>query len=391
MSAPHRREIFDAIIVGAGAVALFTALTLHRQQRRVLLLAAGEALLDTGDTLDARVYALAPDTTEALERCDVPVASLARVQSYTHMRVWDAAAELAFDAAQLGWPALGYIVEHRVLLAQLWAAVQRANISCVFAKAQLLNDARGSFVEAGDERLRAHLLLAADGLQSPLRAAAGISVKRQDYGQQALVFNVRSATQQHCAWQRFVEGSTLALLPLPGRYVNVVWSMPDAMCNRRAALSDDALLAELHDLSQARLGTLAEPGPRQSIALQQQHAERYVQDDVVLLGDAAHGVHPMAGQGLNLGLRDVLCLSEKLTGVDLQSTAKSRALRAYERERKSENQIALWGIHALQQMFQSERGLLAQARRLGLQAVQNVNPLKRLFAELAAGKTAGWP
>ena len=392
-----RRDGLDAIIVGGGAAALTAALALCADPQQIGKTALKCALVHQqtpatlSTELDPRVYALAPDVLAELAKLGVEF-SPARTQPYQLMRVWDAQSTLEFSATEYGWPALGEIVEHRVLIDALWQALQRSNVRLIEAQASLSFDERGALIDTADETLRAELVIAADGANSPLRTQAGIKAAAHDYQQSAIVVNVKTDAAQplSCAWQRFYADSTLAFLPLPGGVLNVVWSLPSPAAERLLAMSDSAFLVDLQLASESKAGQLSEVGRRVSAPLQRLLAERYVQNGVVLVGDAAHCVHPMAGQGLNMGLRDCFTLAQCLTTAHGKA-AYPRALRRYERERRSENSISTFGIDALQKLFAPANGPVALARRFGLQAVNQITPLKRLFAELAAGKIAGWP
>jgi len=391
-----RRDGLDAIIVGGGAVALTAALALCAKSQQGGKSALKCALIHQqtpaplSSELDPRVYALAPDVLAELASIGVELND-ARTQPYQQMRVWDSKSTLEFNAADYGWHALGKIVEHRVLIDALWQALQRSNVRLIQAHASLSFDERGALIDSTDETLRAELVIAADGANSPLRSQAGIKAAIYDYQQSAIVVNVKTDAAQplSCAWQRFYADTTLAFLPLPNGVLNVVWSMPALAAKRLSAISDSAFLAELQLASQSKAGQLSEPGARISLPLHRMLAERYVQNGVVLVGDAAHCVHPMAGQGLNMGLRDCFTLAQYIAGASGKA-AILRALRRYERERRSENSISTFGIDALQKLFAPANGPIAIARRLGLEAVNQITPLKRLFAELAAGKIAGW-
>jgi ubiquinone biosynthesis UbiH/UbiF/VisC/COQ6 family hydroxylase len=391
-----RRDALDAIIVGGGAVALTAALALsyapeNGKTALKCALVQKQAPEPLRAELDPRVYALAPDVLAELTQLGVILAS-ARTHPYQHMRVWDANSGLEFNAAEYGWHALGEIVEHRVLIDALWQALKRSTVRILEANASLSFDARGALIDTPNETLRAELIIAADGAHSPLRLAAGIKSTAHDYQQTALVLNVKTDAPQPltCAWQRFYADTTLAFLPLPNGVFNVVWSLPSPAAERMMALPDAAFLAELQSASMGRAGQLSAPGLRQSAPLQRMLAERYVQNGVVLVGDSAHCVHPMAGQGLNMGLRDSFTLARHLQN-NASKAERQRALRRYERERRSENSISTYGIETLQSLFTPDKGPIALARRLGLQAVNQITPIKRLFAELAAGKIAGWP
>jgi 2-octaprenyl-3-methyl-6-methoxy-1,4-benzoquinol hydroxylase/2-octaprenylphenol hydroxylase len=388
-----RQRVEDAVVVGAGAVALATALALKQAGLAVTLVVDREPpAFDPDAEVDLRVYALAPDVLEGLDQLGLgPALRASRTASYQRMQVLDAAsaAQLSFDAADYGWKELGLIVEHRLLIGLLWDALQRAEIP-VRTHPQLLQwQMAEDHWRLPDLGLRTRLLLAADGGDSALRQAAGIEVMQRPYGQSALVAHVRwPQFPQGLAWQRFLAEGPLALLPLADGRSSIVWSMPTALAQRRMELPEAAFLAELGDATEHAFGAAEAVTARRAVPLRWMLAERYVSERLVLLGDAAHIVHPMAGQGLNLGLRDGLCLTRELRQCQLaRQTDRSLhgALRAYARERRSENTLATTGIDLIGRLFRMQ-GPMTPLRGLGMRLLHKSGPIKHLLAQLAAGR-----
>lgn len=385
-----RQRIEDAVVVGAGAVALATALWLRQAGMQVCLVVdRPPAPFDPGSEVDLRVYALAPDVLDALAVLGLRESlQQGRGATYTRMQVVDAGsdAELEFRAADYGWNALGLIVEHGWLLHCLWNAVNSAGID-VRVHPQLLQwhaaDDHWRLPELG---LRTRLLLAADGGDSALRTAAGIEVQHKPYDQSALVAHVRwPAYSAALAWQCFLPEGPLALLPLVDGRASIIWSMPGALAQRRLELPAEAFLAELTQATQGRFGEAVAVTARRTVPLRWLLAQRYVTDRLVLLGDAAHIVHPMAGQGLNLGLRDGWCLCRELQAARQGGREQEQALRRYARERRSENTLAVTGIDLIGRVF-GLQGPLGSARGLGLRLLQRATPIKHMLAQLAAGR-----
>jgi 2-polyprenylphenol 6-hydroxylase len=389
------RDQFDIAIAGAGPVACAAALSLAKQGLRVALSGAG--LVQTpvvSERIDTRVYALAPDVCEFLSSLDVQVARLTRANAYHAMRVWEpGAAAIEFSAREYGWDALGTIVEHRCLQAELQTQVENTRgIRLHFSDAsRCTQTADGIVLQLEDQALSAKLVLDATGANSPLREALGIASALEDYQQRAVVALV-SCTEKAAptsAWQVFAQGSVAALLPLqPSVYV-LVYSAPSAHAQALVELSESDCLARLKDLYAEAPIELLGVSERSSVPLKRMLAQEYTRERFALLGDAAHTVHPLAGQGLNMGMRDVMCLTKVLSTDALANSASlSAALARYARERKSENAITAYGIEALQKLYAPESGPLKLLRSLGLQGVSTITPLKRLFAELATGKIA---
>lgn len=392
-SVRSRRTALDAVVVGAGPVALAMALGLKQAGRAVqLLVDQAPPAFAAEREVDLRVYALAPDVLALLDRLGVLAGIRAtRACPYRGMQVWDAgsSAQLRFAAADYGWPELGLIVEHALLVDRLWQGVQQAGVEVHEVGRQRVEwepAEHGEHWSLPELGLRTRLLLAADGAQSALRAAAGIRVSEHAYGQEALVAHVRfERSHQDTAWQRFLPDGTLALLPLADGRCSIVWSLPTAAAQRRRELPEAAFLAELGAAAEGRLGAATAVSARRSVPLQRLLAERYVCAPVVLLGDAAHVVHPLAGQGLNMGLRDVDLLLRQLAAEAAGTVPLERALASWERERRSENTLAARGIEALDTLFRA-RGPLAPLRGLGVNLVNRFGPAKALFAQLAAGR-----
>ncbi|UGB39767.1 UbiH/UbiF/VisC/COQ6 family ubiquinone biosynthesis hydroxylase [Frateuria soli] len=352
----------------------------------------------TEDEIDLRVVGLAASSVALLDDLGVWTSIRdRRAASYSRMHVWDAhtGAAVDFDATADGRAWLGWIVENNLVQWTLWQTLEGAGV-------QRLCPAQVTGYEAGADRvtlqldagetgsLPARLLVAADGAGSPLRQLAGLDTHGRDYGQRGVVAHVATERpHQHTAWQRFLPGGPLALLPLADGRSSIVWSLPEAEAQRVLALDDTAFCAELGVASDFRLGPVLGTTRRAAFPLKLQLADRYQAERLVLLGDAAHAVHPLAGQGVNLGLRDVAELRDTLVAAREagRDIAAPHVLRRYARRRRSADTLDAWSFDALGRIYAWQAPPLVAARELGVRLVDRLAPLKRRLAAHAAGRS----
>lgn len=379
----------DVAVVGAGLVGAAIAVGLHRRGLRVRLLDRGLGP-ETDDDYDLRVYAISPASARFLDDIGVWSAITGeRASAYGHMQVWETVPESAlhFDASDVRLPMLGHIVEscviQRHLLAALPAGVLREGVAVsaceVDGEAATLRFERGS-------SLRASLVVAADSARSPLREACGIEVLRSPYDQTAVVCHVRTERPHGAtAYQRFLETGPLALLPLADGRSSIVWSSTEA-----AALMnlDDAAFCEvLGEISQHVLGRILECTRRLTFPLGLQQAEDYVRPRFALAGDAAHVVHPLAGQGVNLGFGDARCLVDTIAQAqrERRDPGALRVLQRYQRARKAEVAEMLAVTDGLYRAYAMRQPGWDWLRQQGLAAVNAAAPLRQMLVRRACG------
>jgi 2-polyprenylphenol 6-hydroxylase len=351
---------------------------------------------------DARVVALSR-ASERVLRCAGAWPALAgpRLSPYERMRVWHESvapaseAVLVFDAADVGEPNPGYIVENRLLQGALLGAFTAAGGHLEPASLlglQSQEDAVELRTTAGT--LAARLVVGADGAQSALRAAAGLTARTHAYRQTAIVATVATARPHEAtAWQRFMKRGTLAFLPLADGTSSIVWSADDEIAAQLLDASAAAFAVQLDRASDLALGATRLMSERASFPLSSLSAPRYVAQRLALIGDAAHVVHPLAGQGVNLGLLDAACLAQLVTDavVRREDPGALAVLRAYERWRKSEVALMSTAIDAFDRFLAHGAGPLAALAQRGLSLVNRSQELRRLFIRRALGTSGELP
>jgi 2-octaprenyl-3-methyl-6-methoxy-1,4-benzoquinol hydroxylase len=394
----------DAVVSGGGVVGAACALALARQGREVVLVEPRRPASWSPARPDLRVYAIAPDSAALLDRLGAwDSIRGARSRAYRVMRVWDAAGgdALVFDADALGRPELGWIVEHGLVLDRLWNLLEAHGVP-VRAPAQVTgcsdSDA-GVRVHLDDGTgIDAALAIAADGARSPLRDAAGITVSTRDYGQRGIVAYVATERPMDAtAWQRFLPSGPVALLPCadldgvaPGHAASIVWTLPDADAAHVLAMDDATFGEALSRASDRQLGALRPVSPRAAFPLRRQLASTQLQGRVLVVGDAAHVVHPLAGQGVNLGLRDVAALADAIAA----SQAAGRAwdapahLARWARARRSDNVASAHAFDLVERGFSNVDPVATLVRGPLLGLAGRLPPLARALWRHAAGDGA---
>ena len=386
----------DIVIVGGGVVGLSLAVALGCEKISVALVEAHESKTDWPEnSIDMRVYAI----TRASERFFIQLGiwdavQQAGVSPFRDIHVWDATGpgEIHFDAAELGQPWLGHIVESRVIVKALYetlASLPSVQLFCPNT-VQAMNEVDGKqAVELDDgTALTGNLLVGADGMDSRVRDYANIHAQVSSYGQQALVAIIETEkSHQETAWQRFLPTGPLAFLPLRDGRSSIVWSATSQVAENLMALDQQQFCSSLSEAFDHKLGNIISSSERVLFPLHRQHASHYVKPGIALAGDAAHVVHPLAGQGVNLGLSDV----QELTSVLSQAIKCERnpgsyaVLRRYERARKGDNLAMMTAMDGFKTLFGSTLPPVKWARNFGLNLVDAATPVKNSIARYAMG------
>ncbi len=395
---------FDVVIVGGGIVGLTLACALGGSRLQVAVVDAHDpGEIKAGDAYDLRVSAISRASQEVFDHLHVWQGMRARrVSRYEHMHVWDATGSgmIHFDAAELGVDSLGHIIENRVVQAALLERLRQldnVHWQCPVRVEGIDYQAERQHsilrLEGGGT-LEARLLVGADGANSRVREAAGIDIEQAPYHQKGVVCVVKSTKHhQFTAWQRFLPSGPLAFLPLGDGSCSIVWSACDEEADRLVALEEDAFCRELEQAFEFTLGRVEAVGPRAAFPLIRRHAQAYVRPGLALIGDAAHTIHPLAGQGANLGILDAASLAQVLVEADFnkQDFASYTTLRKFERWRRGENTLMMFSMSGFKNLFSNDKALLSLLRNAGLNLVNGMGPVKHKFMRHAMGLEGDLP
>ena len=397
---------YDIIVVGAGMVGAAMACLLAKQSRDYQTGPLQIALVEARPTpefnphqFDPRVAAITEKSRQLLVRCGVwDGVAAKRASPYEAMEVWDAegTGRIQFNCHDIHQPSLGHIVENAVLVESLMteiAELDNIDLHCPAVIADYQNDKQGISIQLEDGTpLSANLLLAADGANSAIRQHFDFETVEWDYGHQAIVSTITTEqANQKIARQRFMPTGPLALLPLNNegdlQHCSIVWSQETSEAERLMGLDEDQFCAELSLASEYCLGQVLRVDKRFAIPLRQRHAKDYVMHRLALIGDSAHSIHPLAGQGVNLGFADVLVLAEEIDravnrGLDLGDLS---VLKRYQRRRKPENLAAMAAMEGFKRLFAAQPLAVRLLRNMGMSRLNQVAMVKNQLIKLAMG------
>lgn len=396
----------DVIIVGGGIVGLTTACALAAVDFSVAVIEAKPMADNVPPDLpsglqEPRAFALTVASEQIFRNLGVwSRISPDRMTAFGDMEVWDAGGDglIHFDCAEAGASHLGHIVSPGVIhaaLQQQASSLASLELICParFKAIEINADQVTVLLEDGDS-ISAALVVAADGVNSPVRETLGMKVKVHDYHQSGLVALVKPE-QHHAAtaWQRFLPGGPLAFLPTLDGWCSIVWTLPSSDVDNVLALEKTDFHQALGEAFGFKLGNIVDSGERKAYPLKRLHAETYVQSRVALVGDAAHAIHPLAGQGVNLGLLDAAVLAEVV--VDARSEGRDPGalpvLRRYARWRRGDNLLMMTIMDGFNALFGTDRAPVQWVRNLGMSAVNAVLPVKDALMAQAMGLKGDLP
>ena len=384
---------YDVIINGGGMVGATLACLLAKSGRKVAVIEAFEAKpFLKGDEYDLRVSAISRASQNALTKAGAWADILAmRASPYEVMDVWDEAGDgnVRFDASELGEPELGHIIENRIIQLALAKAIKVFKTATLYQpdtlKSYLVDETKVVVTLDSGKEISAPLLVGADGANSQVRSIAGIDFERDDYGQSGLVAIVNTEkSHESTAWQRFQSTGPLAFLPLSDGSSSIVWTLPSDRADYILSLSKNDFKAVLAEALDYKLGKVTKVGKRAAFPLKGAQAESLIAERVALVGDAAHTIHPLAGQGVNLGLKDAVELAHQLiaTTGDLGS---HKLLRRYERARRGDNLMTMRAMEGFRLLFGHSASPVKTARNFGMNLFNQIPAVKNEVIRKAMG------
>lgn len=391
----------DIIIVGAGIAGLTLANLLAKQsQYRIIIVERSDlALKNTSEItpeIAPRVSAVNPLSVKIWQYLDIWNAEKLQASPYKHMRVWDhCGGSISFDAPLQSNEPLGYVVQDQALQQALLTKLQTSSQVRLLTHqecTEISQNNEGVRLELKDSSINGRYVIGCDGAQSWVREQAGIAVKSWEYEHTAIIAHVTTENEhRQTARQKFTTEGPLAFLPLVNTHQSsIVWSVSPERAEHLMQLSDVDFLKELTFTSEHILGEITEVAKRFSFPLKMRHVKNYVNNNIILCADAAHTIHPMAGQGLNLAMQDVLALADVFITVQLDANL-TKTLRHYERSRKTENWQMILALEAIRKLYQVKIPLVQSLLESSMKWIDRANLLKSWLLKIASGDRAKLP
>ena len=383
--------MFDVLIVGGGLAGLSLACALRDTRLKIALLESSPSQPSAG--WDARVYAISPANAEFLQAIGVwKHLDGERISPIAAMKiVGDSGAKLDFSAYETGVAELGWVLESSLMACELWENVKRqANLTLLCPAAPNAIKMGEKSVElsmAEGQSLSTKLLVGADGGDSWVRGAAGLQAIATPYGEMGLVANFECEhPHRGIARQWFRDDGVLAWLPLPGNRISVVWSTPDVHAGELLALPAEALALRVASAGGDALGSLKLLTPASAFPLRLLRVPQTIGSRVALLGDAAHGIHPLSGHGINLGYQDAKALAALLAATpEWQDVGSERLLQRYQRARREETLLVQYTTHTIRRLFRETLPGMRPLRNLGLGLTNALPVVKNALVRYALG------
>ena len=396
-------ESIPVTIIGGGMVGLLLAALLANAGINVAIVEVKKPLLRWNkDNLDSRVSLINAVSRRLLKK--VNCWQDIRKSAYSPLAkldVWDSTggAEIIFDSADIGASALGAVVENREIVRTLWQILQENPLVELICPAQPRNLSRfDEFIDLeldNQKKIRTSLLVGADGAYSWLRGQMNVGMQERSYEQSAIVAVVKTDNpHEQTGWQAFLPGAVLALLPLANpHHCAIVWSVSQEKATQLIAMDEEVFNTEINNSFGLRLGEIHRITQPKSIPLIMRHAKRYLDSRMVLVGDALHTIHPLAGQGVNLGFMDAACLAQCIIDANRKKrdVGSFRVLRCYERWRKGDNLIMLLAMRFFKECFSTKSPLIVHVRNMGLTVTNRLSFIKNYFMKIAMGEALDLP
>ena len=382
---------FDVIIVGGGMIGLSLVVELSKKMElSIAIIDPNNCNPTITDSFHTRVSAITPSTQDFL--CSINVwDKIKRKKGFSATKVWDqnSHGHLNFYAKDEGIEYLGHIVENDLIQAALFNAVDQSKVAMINAKLTELTKTDSGYTLDLDngESYSCNLLIGADGPQSKVRDLAEIQVTEHDYQQKAIIANIVSEKPlMDTTWQRFLSDSILAILPLSENQASIVWSCKETLANELETKTISIFNKMLSEASEYQFGFLELQSSKKSFPLVSRSAKEYVLENLALIGDAAHNIHPLAGQGANLGFSDVIELSKQLSENIDKPLGDFSVLRKYARARRLDNEMMSKTMTGLDWIYKENNESIRWLRGYGMNLIDETPILKSFFQRQALGK-----